>query len=104
MPGGNVIVMAARMFSNWVALSAQAAWLTLEAQQVIALRLMKIGAGGAAAQTEMARMLTEKVAAAAETLGRLSLGGSGRKVVRRYRTRVRANARRLSRPTRRRRT
>src|SRR5262245_12204368 len=95
--------MAPRMFSNWLALSAHATWLAFEAQQVIALRVMKIGAGGAAAQTEMARMVTEKVAAAAEALGTLSLGGSGRKVVRRYRTRVRANARRLSRPARRRR-
>jgi hypothetical protein len=93
----------ARRFNSWVSLSAQAAWLTLETQQVIALRLMKIGAGGAAAQTEMARMVTEKVVAAAEALGTLSFGGSGRQVVRRYRTRVRANARRLSRPARRRR-
>jgi hypothetical protein len=46
-------------------------------------------------------MMTEKIAAAAEAAVTLGLGGSGRKVVRRYRTRVRANARRLSRSARR---
>jgi hypothetical protein len=83
-------------FSNWLSLAPQIMWLGLEAQQVIALRAIKLGAGGAAAQAELARMMTEKVVAATEAAGTLWLGGSGQKVVRRYRTRVRQNVRRLS--------
>ena len=51
------------MFTSkqWIA----ATRLGLEAQHVIALRLAKIGAGGAAAATESHRMVAEKVAAAA---------------------------------------
>jgi hypothetical protein len=71
----------------------------LEAQQVIGLRLMKIAGGGVAAQAEAARMVTEKVSAAAEAFGTLATGGSSRRIVRRYRTHVKANRRRLSRRT-----
>jgi hypothetical protein len=85
------------MFRNWLKLAADSVQLSLEAQQVIGLRLMKIAAGGAAAQTEAARMITEKVTAAAEALGTLSTGGSGQRIVRRYRTHVKANKRRLTR-------
>ena len=86
------------MFRNpWLTLPWQAMLLGMEAQQVIALRLMKIGAGGAAAQSEIARMMTEKVNAFGEGATTLAMGGSPKKVVRRYRTRVRANARRLKR-------
>jgi hypothetical protein len=42
-------------------------------------------------------MVTEKTAAFAEAAMTLAMGGSARKVVRRYRTHVKANARRLSR-------
>jgi hypothetical protein len=84
------------MFATWFMLAAEGAQLGIEAQQVIALRLMKIAVGGAAAQTEVARMMTEKVTAAVEAVGTLATGGSSRKVVRRYRTHVRANARRLT--------
>jgi hypothetical protein len=69
----------------------------MEAQRVIGLRLMKIAAGGAGAQNEVSRMVAEKVTAFAEAATTLATGGSARKVVRRYRTRVKANARRLSR-------
>jgi hypothetical protein len=71
------------------------ALLGLEAQRVVGLRLMRIGAGGAAAQAEIQRMLVEKAAAMFEAMDILATGGSPEKVVRRYRTRVRANERRL---------
>jgi hypothetical protein len=41
-------------------------------------------------------MITEKVTAAAEALQIWSTGGSGRRIVRRYRARVAANKRRLT--------
>ena len=79
---------------TWLALSADSARLAFEAQQVIALRLMRIAAGGAAAQSEVARMFTEKAFACGEAAATVATGGSARKVVRRYRSRVKANARR----------
>jgi len=44
--------------------------LALEAQTVIALRLMRIAAGGALARSETTRMVTEKVQALGEAMGR----------------------------------
>jgi hypothetical protein len=81
---------------TWLALSADNARLALEAQQVIGLRMMKLAAGGAT-QAEMTRMFTEKASAGGEAAATLAFGGSARKVVRGYRTRVKANRRRLSR-------
>jgi hypothetical protein len=85
------------LLKTWLALTADGARLAFETQQVIGLRLMRIAAGGAAAQAEMTRMVTEKAFACGEAATTLALGGSARKVVRGYRTRVKANARRLSR-------
>jgi hypothetical protein len=85
------------MLGSWRTAAAEGARLAFEAQHVIAFRLMKISAGGTAAQTELTRMMTEKVAAAAEAVAIFRRGGSGRKVMRRYRTHVSANLRRLSR-------
>jgi hypothetical protein len=85
------------MFNTWFALSAHAAQLGIETQHVIGLRLMKIAAGGAPAQAEVTRMVTEKISAFAEAAATLAMGGSPQKIVRRYRTHVKANARRLSR-------
>jgi len=73
-----------------------AATLAVEAQQVMALRAAKLAAGGTAAQAEAARMVSEKVFACMEASTLLAFGRSPRKVVRRYRTRVRANTRRLT--------
>jgi hypothetical protein len=81
----------------WFTLLADGAQLGSDVQKVIALRAMKIAGGGRGAQMEVARMLTEKVAAVAEAAAILTRGGSGQKVVRRYRARVTANLRRLSR-------
>jgi hypothetical protein len=82
---------------TWLSLGADNARLAFEARQVIGLRMMRIAAGGAAAQAEMTRMVTEKAFACGEAATTLARGGSARKVVRGYRTRVKANARRLSR-------
>ena len=82
---------------TWFSLAVDATLLAIEAQQVVGLRLMKIASGGAAAQAEIQRMLTEKSTAAAETGILVAAGGSPRQVVKRYRSRVKANARRLRR-------
>jgi hypothetical protein len=80
----------------WFVTAAEAASLAVEAQRVVALRAVALAAGGAAARSEAARMMSEKAVACVEAATTLALGGSARKVVRRYRTRVKANARRLS--------
>lgn len=85
------------MFKTWIGLTWDAALLGLETQRVMSLRLIKIAAGGPAAQAEARRMVTEKTAALAEAAATLAAGGSARTVVRRYRTHVKANERRLSR-------
>jgi hypothetical protein len=89
------------MLGAWFGLTAEWARLGMAAQQVIALRLLRMAAGGAAAQSELARMVTEKAPALAEAAASTAMGAPARKVARRYRTRVKANARRLSRPHRR---
>ena len=85
------------MFKTWFALTADGVRLAIEAQQVIGLRVLRIAAGGATAQAEITRMMTEKAFASAEAVTTVAMGGSARKVMRRYRTRVKANVRRLSR-------
>ena len=86
-----------QMLTHWLSVGTQMTRLAFDAQHVIILRAMKIAAGGVAAHTEVARMMTEKVSAAAEAAVILAMGGSGKRVIRPYRTRVRANVRRLSR-------
>src|SRR5262249_30624733 len=102
---GRTMSSAFRMWSNWFAVSSQTAMLALEAQSLIALRLMRVAAGGALAQSEMTRMVTEKVhalggAQTAAGVGSVT-GRSSRhiakKVVGVYKKRVRANRRRLTR-------
>ena len=50
--------------------------LALEAQSVIALRLMRIAAGGALARSETTRMVTEKVQALGEAQAVAAVGKS----------------------------
>jgi hypothetical protein len=83
------------MFRNWMRLTHDAVMLGLETQRVIALRLMKLSGGGLAARREALRMVTEKTTAMAEAGMTLARGGSAGTVIRRYRTHVRANKRRL---------
>ena len=85
------------MFKSWFGLTLDAVLLDFETQRVIGLRLAKIAPGGPAAQVEAHRMVMEKTTALAEAATTLATGGSPRTVVRRYRTHVKANERRLSR-------
>jgi hypothetical protein len=88
----------------WWRLPWDIAAANLEAQRVIVLRVMKFAEGGRAAQIEAHKMVNEKVLASAEAAATLASGGSPEKVVSRYRTIMRANAKRLSKPRRRRRS
>jgi hypothetical protein len=57
---------AFRAWNDWFSLSSQAATVALETQSVIALRLMRIAAGGTLARSEATRMVTEKAQALGE--------------------------------------
>lgn len=83
--------------ATWMTLMSRTALLGFEAQRVMGLRLMKLAAGGPAAEIEATRMVREKYAAMAEASVTLGSGGSAHAVVRRLRTHVRANQKRLSR-------
>lgn len=94
--------MKRRRTPNLFALSAAAFQMGMEAQQVIGLRMMKAALGGADAQTEAARMVSEKTEAAlqAQTLAMTGLvTGSAHLTPARtlalYRRKVQANRRRL---------
>ena len=85
------------MFGAWWKLGVDATLLAFESQQVIGMRLVKLSAGGAAAQVEAQRMVSEKIMAAGEAALLVASGGSTARVVAGYRRKVRANACRLSR-------
>jgi hypothetical protein len=93
-----------QLWNAWFALSSQAVGLGLEAQNVMALRLMRMAGGGARGQAEAERMVTEKFAALAEAQSAVALavvGGNsqsiGEKVLGIYGKHVRGNRRRLTR-------
>ena len=79
------------MFKSWW----DAAMLAAEAQHVMWLRLARLAAGGSKASAEARRMVSEKVAVAAQAGIGVMLGDSPGRVVKRYRGKVRANRRRL---------
>jgi hypothetical protein len=85
------------MIRNWTKLALDAARLSAEAQSVIALRMMRLARGGKIAEREARRMVAEKGVAFAEAASTLATGGSMNKVVRRVRSRINQNKRRLSR-------
>src|SRR5215467_14411481 len=93
-----------RTWNAWLALSSQAALLGLEAQNVIALRMMRLAAGGALAQSESARMISEKMFALGEAQTAAALATAkgrkshhvAKKVLGVYKKRVRKNRRRLT--------
>jgi hypothetical protein len=80
---------------NWLMLA-------LESNRVIGLRLAKLMRGGKGAQREAKRMVREKIQAAAKARASLMAGASSDEIVRQYRKRVAANAKRLGRQQRRR--
>ena len=95
--------MAARTTRSMFQLPLDAIRLGIEAQSVIALRLMKVAVGGAPAQKEIGLMLTEKAQAAFDVqmeMGLSALAGKAHlapaRTVALYRRRVRANQRRLT--------
>lgn len=97
------------MFNSWLALTFQGARLCLEAQSVIALRLMRLAGGGAPSLAEARLMVTDKMAALSEAqvaaAATVPAGNSHKvamKVLQVIKKRVRANKNRLSNPQRRR--
>ena len=84
------------MFKSWMRITRDTVLLGLETQRVISLRLIKLSRGGRGAELEALRMVTEKNTALAEAAMTLARGGSAVTVIRRYRTHVRSNKRRLS--------
>jgi hypothetical protein len=81
---------------SWFAMSTDLAMLGVEAQMVIGERIAMLMVGGPKARAEAQRMVTEKVLAAGNAAVTLAMGGTPGKVVRGYRTKVRANHRRLT--------
>ncbi|MEP0323218.1 hypothetical protein [Bauldia litoralis] len=92
------------MVQSYLSLFMKSAYLAFEAQQVMALRMMRIAGGGKLAEREMRRMVAEKASAGTEVgmemvMG-FATGKSGTAVthraIRDYRSRVHKNRRRLS--------
>jgi hypothetical protein len=93
----------AKTGNRWLRIGFDAWTLGLEASTVIGLRTLKIAAGGAGAEAEARRMVSEKVDAAvglqAKALsGELGFSGvdAATRTLAHYRRKVRANRRRLS--------
>lgn len=80
------------------------AYLAMEAQQVMWLRMVRVAQGGSGADSELKLMGTEKLmaagelvtAAAVQAIGGKSSAAIANSTIRGYRTRVRANKRRLT--------
>jgi hypothetical protein len=94
----------ARSTNPWFTLGFDALVLGMEAAAVIAQRSLILAEGGARAQAEALRMVTEKAEAASTLAFRAATGDLGRRpetvganALRHYRKKVRANRRRLSR-------
>jgi hypothetical protein len=92
-----------RSRNPWLGVGLSAWLLGLEASAVIALRTLKIAAGGPAAEAETRSMVREKIEAGLELQVLALTGGLGAtaheaaaKSLAHYRRRVRANRRRLS--------
>jgi len=92
----------ARQGNPWMRLGLNAWSLGAESSAVIGLRVMRMAAGGAAAETEAQRMIEEKVQAGLALQTLALTGGLGltphsvaAKTLAHYRRKVRANRRRL---------
>lgn len=71
--------------------------LAMEANRVVALRMVKLMRGGKSARREARLMVNEKIEEAVRAGASIMAGASGDEIVRRYRRRVAANEKRLSR-------
>lgn len=93
-----------RAWKAWLDLSLSGMRLGWEAQNVIALRLMRLGLDHSRARSEAQRMVREKIATFAEAQGAAAgaaiMGAHGHRVAKKalgvYRKRVRSNRRRLA--------
>jgi hypothetical protein len=93
------------LFNPWLEVALKATQLCVDAQSVMALRMIRLAAGGARAQGEAQRMVVEKVAAIAEAqAAAITAALNGHqdhvivtKTLGAFDRRVRANKRRLSR-------
>ena len=93
------------MLNPWLALTFKTMQLGFDAQNVVALRMLRFATGDARAQNEVRRVVAEKIESAAEVQGTaISAITTGhkdavvaRKVVRVLKKRIHANKRRLSR-------
>lgn len=72
--------------------------LAVEANSVIALRMMKLMRGDKNAKREAELMVNEKIRAAFEATANLMTGASADEIVDRYRQHVAGNAKRLGKP------
>jgi hypothetical protein len=92
------------MFRNpWFRFAVNAWSLGIDASSVIALRTLKIAAGGVAAEVEACRMVSEKIETGLALQALALSGGLGltapsaaTKMLTHYRRKVRANRRRLA--------
>ena len=90
------------MLNPWVSFGMKAWQIGLEAQTVIALRMIRLATGGARAEAEGSRMVTEKMMASSEAYVNAGIAamrgdedpGVAGKMLKVYRKRVRANRRR----------
>ncbi len=87
----------------WLRIGLDAWWLGFEVSSVIGLRALKLAAGGAAAEVEARRMVTEKIQAGFGLQAKALNGALGStahtaaaKTLAHYRRKVRANRRRLA--------
>jgi hypothetical protein len=69
--------------------------LAVEANGVVALRMMKLMRGGRSARREAELIVSEKIHAAFEATASRMAGASGDEIVHRYRRHVAVNAKRL---------
>ena len=91
------------MRNPWLRAGFDAWFLGAEASHVIVLRMLKIAAGGVAAEAETRRMFSEKIEAGLDLQTMALTGGLGvtgeeavTKTLAHYRSKVRANRRRLA--------
>ncbi len=89
-------------FSLWTDMVTQSTKLAIESNQVIAMRLTKMALGGPDVQREAELMVSEKMDAMLKSSQMLMMGTLGGRhdmgagnVMRHYRSKVRANRRRL---------
>jgi hypothetical protein len=103
--GGQAEKVRRCVLNPWFDLTLKTVQLGLDAQSVIALRMIRLTSGGARAKAEMSRMVIEKpatvaeaqVAAAVAVVGGRNDHAVVGKALKVFSKRVRANKRRLSR-------